>query len=342
MEKENNLKVNFKEILSDGQQINQILNRIGQDQFETEEILSSYEKNGNRHGVIFMARATETGKMNKIIIDAIYGEANSTQVKDLTYEIGADCDKRIILYTLGHPDSIKNEYRHEYEMMKGLVSINNDCGFETFVVKVSLDSDKNYQYNAEICPDENKWTQFRKLPTKLEFEKAIFKVFYNQTDQFGGYENDHMDDIDEWFSSTGWHLHLNDIYFEYPVWTENGMFMDGVSTSEIGNMHLKWIMDNKMGLLEKFFSNREITFIKPFSGGNMVSIKLWDKPFTYFANASVEKKEGIVETLRGYDGLLFEFWQILFREERSDNVIIKDYGCIPEKAFMELDTKVSA
>jgi len=37
-----------------------------------------------------MIKDSITGKSQKNIIDAIYGEPNSTQIKDLTYEIGAD------------------------------------------------------------------------------------------------------------------------------------------------------------------------------------------------------------------------------------------------------------
>ena len=92
--------VNFKEMLNDTAEINNILNRIDLEHLQVEKILSSYEKDNNRFGVIFMAKDNKTEKLQKIIIDAIDGEPNSTQVKELTYDQGADCDKRIILYTL--------------------------------------------------------------------------------------------------------------------------------------------------------------------------------------------------------------------------------------------------
>ena len=93
-------------------------------------------------------------------------------------------------------------------MAEGFAKVNNDCGFDTFVIEVSLGSDKTYKYDLEIYPDEKKWTSLKKLPTKQEFEKAVFRVFYNQTDQLGGYENDYMNDIDDWFSGTCWYLDM--------------------------------------------------------------------------------------------------------------------------------------
>ena len=95
-----------------------------------------------------MAKDNKTEKLQKIIIDAIDGEPNSTQVKELTYDQGADCDKRIILYTLDNPNYSKNEFWYEQEMVEGFAKVNNDCGFETFVVEVSLDSDKTYKYEC--------------------------------------------------------------------------------------------------------------------------------------------------------------------------------------------------
>ena len=47
--------------------------------------------------------------------------------------------------------------------------------------------------NAEIYPDEKKWTSLKKLPTKQEFEKAVFKVVYDQTDPWDDVDYDHYE-----------------------------------------------------------------------------------------------------------------------------------------------------
>ena len=104
MEQRKSSAINFSTILSDGLNINQILKSIEIGHYEFEEMIKTYEKDKDRHGVIFFAKDTKTKKSLKIIIDSIYGEANSTQIKDITYNSGADCDKRIILHTLNHPD----------------------------------------------------------------------------------------------------------------------------------------------------------------------------------------------------------------------------------------------
>ena len=181
-----------------------------------------------------MAKDIKTEKLQKIIIDAIDGEPNSTQVKELTYDQGSDCDKRIILYTLRNHDYVKNEYWYEQEMAERFAKVNNDCGFDTFVIDVSWDSDKIYKFDAEIYPDEKKWTSLKKLPTKLEFEKAVFRVFYNQTDQWGGSEYDYMSDIDDWFTGTCWYLDMYDISFKFPIWNENGLFVQADSITHEG------------------------------------------------------------------------------------------------------------
>jgi hypothetical protein len=336
MKKENNLNVNFKDMFSNKQELTKIFNHIEQDQFQTEKIISNYERNGNRHGVIFMARETETGKMQKIIIDAIYGEPNSTQVKEVTYEIGAGCDKRIILYTLENPNYTKNEYWYENEMMKGFAKVNNDCGVETFIVEVSLISDKNCIYNVELCPDEKKSKFHKELPTKFEFEYAEFHMYYNYTIDW---DYDYVERPDDWYSAT-WCIEEKSIEFQYPVWNEEGLFAKGIPWYKEGYESLEWLLDNKLDLIKKFFTGHEIIFQESVSGERFLSIKLWDKPFSIFPKASVKEKEKIVESIRRYDGVISEFWQSVFYY--SDKEVLKDLGPIPEDAFKELEKEISA
>jgi hypothetical protein len=338
MKKENKFNVNFKEVLCDGQQINKILNHIDQDQFETEETLSTYEKNGNRRGIIFTAKEAETGEMQKIIMDAIDGEPSLNQIRDLTYNIGADCNKRIILYTLKNTGKHKNKYRHEKEMVRKFARNNNVCRVETLIINVSLSSDNTCKYKIEECIDINDWTTFKRLPSKLEFDKAVFKVFYIQTDWFEGYEHvEHMDDFEGWFSGTYWCLDLPGISCRYPVWEEDGLFAQAVSISTQGKQQLQSIKKNKN--LKEMFINRETFFEKDLQGDFTLSIKLWDRPLSYFTKSSSEDKKRIAEFLRTLDGLISEFWQLCPGKE-GDCSYIKKYLAIPEDAFKVLEEKI--
>ena len=180
--------INFRKILDNRQELTKIINQLGQEQYEIEEILFQYEKADNRQGVLLKAQDIKTGDMKEIIIDTIDGEPNSDQVKEVTYGNGADCDKRVVLYTLENPGHTKNDYRHEREMMEGFIRVNNDCGHDTYLIKVSLAADKTNQYEIKMSPSNENFTSIFILPSKQEFEQAVFKVFYNQTDFFGGYD----------------------------------------------------------------------------------------------------------------------------------------------------------
>ncbi|MBA3010034.1 MAG: hypothetical protein FP812_07335 [Desulfobacula sp.] len=343
MKKGNNFNVNFKDMLSDINGINEVLKYIGPDQFQVEEILSNYEKNGNRYGVIFMAKDNKTKKQQKIIIDGIYGEPNSRQIKDLTYGFGVDCDKRIILYTLDNLDSKVREYEYDGEMAEGFAIINNDCGIETYIFKMLRYIVGNgpfpLQLNAEVIPDGEKKTLHKILPSLQEFEQAEFGIFYNYSSDWRNPH--HIEHPENWFDNY-WHLIFQDISFRYPIWTEDGLFLQGVSKSEIGDLGLKWFMDSKIGLLKKFFDNREIHINTLPSGRNIMEIKLWDKPISYFAKTSIKNKERIAEAIRGYDSVTFEFLDNLFERQIPDKEVLKDLGYFPENAFMDLDTKISA
>ncbi|MCD4675965.1 MAG: hypothetical protein K8S18_08220 [Desulfobacula sp.] len=336
-------KIDFKELLSDKQELNKIFNHIGQEQYEIGEILSTYEKDGNRQGIVLLVQDNKIDELQKIIIDAIYGEPNSTQVKDVTYDYGADCDKSIILYTLGYSDLNVRSYEYDGEMSEGFIKINNDCGCDTYLINVSKTLDKSkepvYRYKTDIKPGNKRLTSLKKLPTKQEFEQAEFGIFYNYSSDWRNPH--HIEHPENWFDNY-WHLIFQDISFRYPVWTGDGLFMQGVSKSEIGDITLKWLMDSKIELLKKFFDNREIVIDIPPSGRNVMEIKLWDKPISYFAKASSKNKERIAEIIRGYDSVSFEFLDNLFERRMSDEEILKDLGPIPEDAFNELEKEISA
>ncbi len=341
MEKENKFDINFKEMLSDGQEINKILNHSGQDQFEIKEILSTYEKNDNRHGIIVTAKDNKTEKYLKIIIDAIYGEPNSTQVKDVIYNYGVDCNKRIILYTFDYLGLKVRSYEYDREMSEGFIKICNDHGCDIYLIEVSkilADSRELISFIGVIEPGSKKLTSLGKLPTKQEFEQAEFGIFYHYTIDW---DYDYIERPEDWFDNY-WHLIFHDISFRYPIWTEEGLFLQGVSKSEIGDVTLKWLMDSTVELLKKFFENRKIQMNKLSPERDLLKIKLWDKPFSYFTEASVEEKERMVDGIRRYDRVIFEFLDDLFGRDMSDDKILKDLGCIPEHAFKDLDKELTA
>ena len=343
MENKKSFGVNFKGMLSDAAEINNMFCRLGFLHLQVEKILSNYEKDINRNGVVLLVNDKLLKKSKKIIIDAIDGEPNSNQVKELTYDEGSDCDKRFILYTKENQGYVKNEYRYEQEMVKSFAKVNNDCGFDTYLVKVSLGPVKTYQYDFSVCPEYKKRTSITTLPTKQEFEKAVFKVFYNQTDQFLGYEHDYMYNIDDWFSGTHWYVDHYHILFKYPIWDENGLFVQADSVTHGGADELNIVKENKQKYLDKMFVNREISFETVDSGKIRMLIKLWDMPLSFFTNASTVNKEKIAEYLRFLSsGHLDEYWSMRHYLDGSQNEIVETEMAISEDTFNELENEISA
>ena len=182
----------------------------------------------------------------------------------------------------------------------------------------------------------------QKLPTKLEFEKAVFRVFYNQTDQWGGSENDHMGDIDEWFTGTCWCLDMHDINFKFPVWDENGLFVQADSITQKGADDLRSIRENNQIYLQKMFVNRETTFESGDSGRVTMSIKLWDKPLSFFTKTTPADKEKIVEKIREVAHRIDEYWNKSHYLDGSGNDFVEEDLALPEDAFSELEKEISA
>jgi hypothetical protein len=136
-------------------------------------------------------------------------------------------------------------------------------------------------------------------------------------------------------------LFISNIKFKYPIWTEEGLFMQGIVNNEAAAMHLQWLNVAKMELLHRFFIDHEITFEKDQESGiEMISINLWDKPISFFNDASEKKQEKIIEYIRKYDWQLFEFWQRVFNVKYSDDDILAEYCCIGDM-FMGLEKELT-
>ena len=116
-----------------------------------------------------------------------------------------------------------------------------------------------------------------------------------------------------------------------------------ISESEIGNVVLKWLMDEKLELFKKFFGNREVILDNLSSTKHVMSIKIWDKPFSYFTEASTEEKIGFARKIRDYDAEIFEFLQGLpdSKSNISDDEIPEYLYGIPEKAFVDFNKEVT-
>ena len=77
-----------------------------------------------------------------------------------------------------------------------------------------------------------------------------------------------------------------DINFKFPVWDENGLFVQADSITHEGADELKSIKENNQKYLQKMFVNRETTFEIADSGKITMLIKLWDKPLSFFTKAT--------------------------------------------------------
>ena len=222
---------------------------------------------------------------------------------------------------------------YDAEMADGFAHINNDCNVKTYIVKVSVDRNEpdnsSVIYDVEVKPDGKKRTKHTKLPTKQEFQQAEFGIYYNYTIDW---DIDYIDRPEDWFNNH-WHLWIQGLDFKYPVWNQDGLFMLAESKSELGVVTIKWLLDAKMELLKKVFNNSEIKLQIKSPTSHVMSIKLWDRPFSYFVNATIEEKESLAVMIRRQDSFIFEFWQELLDKGNSDNEIIDYLGSLPKQAF---------
>lgn len=328
-------KIDWKKLLRDVNNIKELLAAVGIDEYELVNIITNYVIDNRRYGLIVIIKNKDTGNLSEIIIDAMSGKPSWSQLMDCTFDLGRDCEKRIILYALNHA-KLKQGYRYDAEMATGFANINNDCNVATYIVRASGNpnerDNKSLIYDVEVKPGGKKRMNYTELPTKEEFEQAEFGIYYNYTIDW---DYDYINRKEDWFNNY-WHMELNKIDFKYPVWNQEGLFMHCESTSELGVVTIKWLLDSKMELFKRFFNNSDIRLqiISPTS--HVISIKLWDRPFSDFIRATTEEKENLAIMIRKQDSLLFEFWQEIFDKGKSDNEIIDYLDCLPQHAFFKI------
>jgi len=325
-----NSKIDWQKHLGSNNNINEILKSTGMTGYELLKIKSRYEVD-NRYGAIIGIR-NKNGTLSQIIIDAIAGSPNWTQMMGLTFNRGRNCKQRIVLYSPDNKNQ-KNGYVFDVEMATGFAHICNDCKLETYILKASVDSNKSGDkliYNIEVKLDGEKGTEHTTLPTRDEFDQAEFQFYYNNTIEG---DIDFVYHPEEWID-TEWRREIMEgIGIRHPIWNQDGLFAVCEPETIDGSILMSWFIKERIKLLATFFNNDlKMKLVKePYI--YEISIKLWDKPLSVFTEASTEEKIRLAKMIREQEENVFDFWDDILDRKIPDKKVADYMETLPKPAY---------
>lgn len=255
-------------------------------------IITTHAIDDDRCVVVAKTTKADSGHMGKVILDVRLGQPSWTQAMDITFNIGEDCDKRIILFDgPREPKRIVDPSADRY-LVGGFVKINNDCGLDTQLVHtwVSIDDDEvEIKYDVIDTKLSYPNTGIKKLPSRREFQEAEFWAAYLDP-LYGSDPPLSIEPGEGWFSH-GIGVLLRDVVTECS-WTDEGLFFYAIADK--GSDTLKIIWERKREELEGLYKGCRIELEEP----RKLSVRERKEPFKNIIHSTSSEKEYYAEELR--------------------------------------------
>ena len=215
------------------------------------QINSRYLIDDNRVSVIALIKRKNTEILDKLIIDIISGLPQFEQLMDVLYNVGSDCDYRVVLYDY-------NAQNYDYDpvigdLLTSLMDELRECVFLT-VMAIDLEVSKTREITFHCLDIESviKNDEREELPDRRYFEEAEFWTRYfipahrSYSMEFHEYD----------FGGSGYEEDGGECMSSYARWDDAGMIIK----YGIKNGDLKWLLTNEMEEMESFFKGCSIEF----------------------------------------------------------------------------------
>ena len=148
--------------------------------------IQEYKRGYDRQGLIMKMIEKETKDPINAIIDVINGQPSVEQVHDTVYDVGANCNKRVIVYT----DSANySDHKHMWsniDVIDNLLNEMNRYQVELYLVNALDISEDEGLFNYEVINEPNKNSAIDKnnMLSEIEFlQEEFWQLHYYPLDQ---------------------------------------------------------------------------------------------------------------------------------------------------------------
>jgi hypothetical protein len=253
--------------------IQSILDAAGlSDSHDFVQIKSKYVINDNRLAVIVLVRRKSKDVLEKMIVDIIAGNPSFEQFLDVGYNVGSDCDYRVIMYdgnTKNHGDTL---YLPE-DIMSQLIGCLEG---NVFVSLIEADAVKeNDMMNLNYRTVVKTTMQYpSRMPDRRDFESAEL-IAYTVACAF----EMGLHDVELWYDSY-YEDNTDCMLLGTTHWKDDGI----VCEIEINNDDFIWLFTKKIDVMKNDSYSCEYD-----KGKSLLTIKD-DTPFQNFKNAMHKDK----------------------------------------------------
>jgi hypothetical protein len=250
--------------------------------------LSHYQIGNDRAGFIAKLKEKNSDDVKKIMVDLKQGQPTVNQVYDALYEIGKDCDIRIIMHTDSHNDADKGIPTADDCIVSRLICQLQDRGINIRLYKYfekTSNIENNELYNILGKPKIGERVE---LPTKEQFMAETFWSVY-------------VDSINESFYDP-----YNEYSWPYRNTTQCGYegYVDSVMKGEVevfwdekgvryeitqkndSDEYMKKMLDHEMDALEKRYGKGNIKFVNVVGRLPRLYIQVSNRPFSWTYSAT--------------------------------------------------------
>lgn len=302
---EKNCSIDLNAMVLNETGIQELFQELGIHDHKFIDIASRYSVNEYRHGVVVKTENKKSGYIDSIVIDVTHGEPTWSQMIEIAFEVGERCDKRIVVY-----DGIK-EGIDKYNMSKGgviamtLSELFNRCGVTTYLVHITGcgkdETEPGIEYDLVIDPKDYKSQPRLKLPSKRRLQELDFWMMYY--DAYYGSGGRLLGDPEDWIE----YRSLRKSCLDYtPTWEEDGLYMQGIATSDIGVEVLKELNERKLERIRERYEDCKIKLQRLNGQPHKLSVRVWPVPFKAFMLSSPREKAIYTDQVFGWEFGFFD------------------------------------
>ncbi len=261
--------------------------------------IKKYNQGRDRQGLILKLIEKEAMVPIDVIVDVKNGQPSVEQVRDTIYNIGSECNKRIIVYTGNSNYFNRDKGWSNISIVENLLNLMNQYPLELYLVKAFDFSDSQISYNFEVInePTNESIIDKNNIPSETDFlQEEFWQLYYHTLDQdmYGcwvPFSNGFIN-----VKGTGIHADLGN--FEVKIkWSNNGLFFYAKeNNSAVGELKRMW--NDGDSKFKKLFNGCKMCFEDDAQNGSELEIQLWNLPITYLAGASKYEKEYSAKFIR--------------------------------------------
>lgn len=260
---------------------------------DVESILDirEYDLDCDRKGLIIDIKGKKSIDACRVMIDVKSGLPSVEQVYDAIYTIGADCNKRILVYTDSTNYGDRDYLGADLEVVKNLLLEINCNEIELYLVKASvITDDELYIYELIDAPYGESDNFAARLPSQIEFlEEEFWQLYYLPLDGIIG--NGWIPFLDGFLKRNGIGAHEGLVDVDVMLkWSESGLFFHIIDDAKTrGELKCTW--NDNSHILKRLFNGCKMKFNERSEKRSELVIQIWDLPIGYLVGANRHEKE---------------------------------------------------